>query len=163
MKRTNTSCLQKVYIYIYIPPSCSCSVHYLIRSPERAFTWTRTCEPVAGPTGTTMRPPGFSCCTSSSGILSAAAPTCMASKGPYSAQPFHPSPVCACKRFKFDYMSNMTLIEKKEKKAFSYHQLITHTHTHTYLQAHISWAQQLRIVPVKIGFRQGYQVRDIVL
>ena len=40
-----------------------------------------------------MRPPTLSCATRSTGILSAAAPTWMASYGPCSAHPFHPSPV----------------------------------------------------------------------
>ena len=56
-------------------------------------TCTSICVAEGGPTGTTMRPPTLSCETRLTGILSAAAPTWMASYGPCSAHPFHPSPV----------------------------------------------------------------------
>lgn len=62
-------------------------------------TCTSICVSEGGPTGTTIRPPTFSCATRSMGMLSAAAPTWMASYGPFSFQPFHPSPVCLSFRF----------------------------------------------------------------
>lgn len=51
-----------------------------------------TCTPPSGPSGTTRRPPGASCSTSSSGSRGAAAPTWMASYGAPAGHPLRPSP-----------------------------------------------------------------------
>src|SRR5262249_61002733 len=54
-----------------------------VTCPSVVFsTRVRNCGPTAVPPGTTMQPPGFSCCTRGGGTWPAAAVTRMASKGP---------------------------------------------------------------------------------
>lgn len=63
-----------------------------------------------------MRPPTLSWATRSTGIFSAAAPTWMASYGPCSAHPFHPSPVFV--RYRVWYHVP-TATGRKEKKSIA--------------------------------------------
>lgn len=66
--------------------------NFALIAPLRCHTCSKFWAPYCGPTGHMSRPPGFNWVNKTSGVLGAAAPTCMMSYGACSAQPFLPSP-----------------------------------------------------------------------